>query len=267
MFAMNVRFIPENQITIFIHMKHVILSATLLCSAGLLKAQDTFSIVAVDPETGEIGAAGASCVDLFQFEIDRADFLSEIVPGVGAVNTQAYYNTENQDLANRFLKMGLEAPEIVTELESNDVEGRPQFRQYGVVTLEDGTASASAYTGDSTNAWTGHRIGPNYAIQGNILFGAAVLDSMEARFNRAEGDLADKLMAAMQGANVIGADSRCEPNGTSSLFAFLKVAHPNDEEGHPSFMVNVITHDGDRNEPIDLLQKQFEQAKALQKEN
>lgn len=245
-------------------MKHVYLLTLLSLFTFKLDAQDTFSIVAVDPRTGEIGAAGASCVDLFQFDIDRADFLSQIVPGIGAVNTQAYYNPENQELANRFLKMGLAPDQIITELESNDVEERPYFRQYGVVTLTNTTAKAWAYTGDSTNAYTGHIIGSNYAIQGNILSGAAVLDSMEARFIRTEGDLATKLMAAMQGANVVGADSRCAPNGTSSLFAFLKVAQPEDEEGMPSTLINVMTHDGDRKEPIDLLQRQFDQMRAVQ---
>ena len=71
-------------------------------------------------------------------------------------------------------------------------------------------------------------------------------------------------MAAMQGANVVGADSRCAPNGTSSLFAFLKVAQPEDEEGTPSTLINVMTHDGDRKEPIDLLQRQFDQMRAVQ---
>ncbi|NVK04593.1 MAG: DUF1028 domain-containing protein [Flavobacteriia bacterium] len=245
-------------------MKHVYLLTLLSLFTVPLTAQDTFSIVAVDPRTGEIGAAGASCVDLFQFDIDRADFLSQIVPGIGAVNTQAYYNPENQELANRFLKMGLAPDQIITELESNDVEDRPYFRQYGVVTLTNTTAKAWAYTGDSTNAYTGHIIGPGYAIQGNILSGSAVLDSMEARFVRTEGDLATRLMAAMQGANVVGADSRCAPNGTSSLFAFLKVAQPEDEEGMPSTLINVMTHDGDRKEPIDLLQRQFDQMRAVQ---
>lgn len=93
-------------------MKQVYLLTLLSIFALKLSAQDTFSIVAVDPRTGEIGAAGASCVDLFQFDIDRADFLSQIVPGIGAVNTQAYYNPENQELANRFLKMGLNPDQI-----------------------------------------------------------------------------------------------------------------------------------------------------------
>jgi hypothetical protein len=102
-----------------------------------------------------------------------------------------------------------------------------------------------------------HIVGPNYTIHGNILLGQKVLDSMEARFKRAKGDLACKLMAAMQGAKMVGADTRCANNNTSSLFAFLKVMQPTDTFGKPSFIVSLKTHNGDSIEPIDSLQKLF----------
>ena len=70
----------------------------------------------------------------------------------------------------------------------------------------------------------------NYSIQGNILLGAEILDSMEARFLAATGPLSDRLMACLQGANVPGADSRCLANGTSSLSAFVRVAKPGDAD-------------------------------------
>ena len=100
-------------------------------------------------------------------------------------------------------------------------------------------------------------VGPNYSIQGNILLGQAVLDSMESRFLNEPGDLACKLMAALQGANMIGADTRCSSNGTSSLFAFVKVAKPTDTFGNPSFNVSVRTADNTGIEPIDSLQTKF----------
>jgi len=112
----------------------------------------------------------------------------------------------------------------------------------------------AAHTGVGTDDYKGHILGPNYAIQGNILLGPEILDSMEARFLREEGDLSCKLMAAMQGANVVGADTRCSSNGTSSLFAFVKVASINDVMGSPSFEASVRTNDNDQIEPIDSLQ-------------
>ena len=81
---------------------------------------------------------------------------------------------------------------------------------------------------------------------------------MESRFINEPGDLACKLMAALQGANRTGADARCSANGTSSLFAFVKVAQATDIFGNPSFVVSVRTADNSGIEPIDSLQTKFE---------
>jgi uncharacterized Ntn-hydrolase superfamily protein len=107
-----------------------------------------------------------------------------------------------------------------------------------------------------------HIIGPNYTIHGNILLGPQVLDSMEARFNRENGDLACKLMAALQGAKMVGADSRCASNNSSSLFAFIKVSQPTDAFGLPSFILSLKTHAGDSIEPIDSLHTLFNAARS-----
>lgn len=240
-------------------MKKLVLGIVAACFSIGLTAQDTFSIVAVDPETGEVGSAGASCVDLSGIPGFSDDFLGELFPGEGAINTQAWYDPTNQANAATRFEAGNTPEEIIAWLVANDVGGSPELRQYGVVRIVDGSAQSAAHTGSSTDDYKGHITGPNYSIQGNILSGSAVLDSMEARFLRSEGDLACKLMAAMQGANTIGADARCEDNGTSSLFAFLKVAQPSDEAGSPSLLVGVRTSDGDGIEPIDSLQILFDQ--------
>ena len=226
----------------------------------LLKAQDTFSIVAVDSITGEVGSAGASCVDLTFFPGLEDHFLGELFPGVGAINTQAWYNPDNQANARNRMNAGETPSEIIDWLVNNDVSGQPQLRQYGIAALVNGSPESAGHTGTSTDDYKNHITGPNYSIQGNILLGPEVLDSMEAKFLSAEGDLACKLMAAMQGANIVGADSRCAPNGTSSLFAFIKVAQPGDSFGNPSFVQSVRTADGDNIEPIDSLQVLFDQA-------
>jgi uncharacterized Ntn-hydrolase superfamily protein len=124
------------------------------------------------------------------------------------------------------------------------------------------SAQSAGFTGQSCidykNHVTGVIDGIAYAIQGNILSGQHVLDSMEARFKRAKGTLACRMMEAMQGANSIGADTRCEPNGTSSLFAFLKVAKPKDKADKPYISLSVLTSNGEREEPINELQRQFD---------
>lgn len=220
-------------------------------------AQDTFSIVAVDTITGEVGSAGASCVNLFQTGFSDDSFLGELFPGVGAINSQAYYIGANQANARNRMNLGDTPSEIINWLVDNDIQSQPQLRQYGIVAMVDGSPQSAAHTGNSTDDYKNHILGPNYSIQGNILLGQEVLDSMEAGFLNEQGDLSCKLMAAMQGANIVGADSRCASNGTSSLFAFIKVAQPTDSFGIPSFKVSVRTMSNAGIEPLDSLQSKF----------
>lgn len=234
----------------------------LFLSSIYSSAQDTFSIVAVDSITGEVGSAGASCVDLFQAGMPTDDFIGVLIPGVGAINTQAYYLVANQNNATNQMQIGQTPDQIIQWLVANDVQSNPTIRQYGVAAMINGSPQTAAHTGSSTNDYKNHIVGPNYAIQGNILLGQQVLDSMEARFLAEEGDLACKLMAALQGANMVGADTRCAPDGTSSLFAYVKVAQPSDAMGAPSFLASVRTHDNSGIEPIDSLQTIFGQMKA-----
>ena len=237
-------------------MKKLILIYIILFSKNLI-AQDTFSIVAVDSITGEVGSAGASCVDMFTSGISNNDFLSELIPNVGAINTQAYYITQNQVNATNRMYMGDTPIQIIDWLLANDNQSSPEIRQYGIVALVNGSPQAAAYTGIYTDDYKNHIIGTNYAIQGNILLGQQVLDSMETRFINEKGDLTCKLMAALQGANIEGADTRCTANGTSSLFAFIKVAQPTDLFSSPSFNISVRTHNNSNIEPIDSLQIMF----------
>lgn len=220
-------------------------------------AQHTFSIVAVDSITGEIGSAGATCGDSIIWPgTPGAYLISDVLPGVGAIHTQSYHNNTNQANARLRMEAGDSPDEIIAWLESNDVAGTPELRQYGVVDFNGGSPRSAGYTGASCFAYKNHVLGPNYAIQGNILLGQEILDSMEARFNREEGCLSDKLMAAMQGANVVGADTRCSSEGTSSLSAFLRVAKPDDADDDLFIDINVAgTEDGV--EPIDVLQGKY----------
>ena len=221
-------------------------------------SQDTFSIVAIDSITGEVGSAGASCVDMFITGFSTNDFLGQLIPNIGAINTQAWYNATNQANATNRMNFGDTPNQIIDWLVLNDVQSMPELRQYGIVAMVNGSPQAAAYTGVSTDNYKNHIIGDNYAVQGNILLGQEVLDSMEARFLNETGDLTCKLMAALQGANMVGADTRCSTNGTSSLFAFVKVAQASDIFGSPSFNISVRTHSNSGIEPIDSLQILFD---------
>lgn len=223
------------------------------------KAQDTFSIVAADTITGEVGSAGASCVDLFAAGFSDIGFLGDLFPGVGAINTQAAYLPLNQENARARMLAGDTPDQIVAWLQANDAQGVADAnnRQYGVVRMMGTGSQAAAHTGGMCLSHANHRVGAHYSIQGNILLGPEILDQMEADFLSTSGTLAQKLMAALQGANVVGADTRCADNNTSSLFAFLKVSGPEDPEGAPYISLGVRLSDGTGIEPIDSLQNLF----------
>lgn len=246
--------------------KRLLLFIIFLSSNFSLFSQDTFSIVCADSTTREVGSAGASCVDLIAFGIQDASFLGQIFPDTGAINTQAAYLQANQQRVAQRMKTGDSPEQIATWVYENDVEDNPDIRQYGFVKFMGASPQAAGFTGQSCidykNHVTGSIDGIAYAIQGNILSGQHVLDSMEARFRRAKGTLACRMMEAMQGANSIGADTRCEPNGTSSLFAFIKVAKPTDKSNQPYISLSVVTSNGERVEPINELQRQFDLAYA-----
>jgi uncharacterized Ntn-hydrolase superfamily protein len=226
------------------------------------RAQDTFSILAFDSITGEVGAAGASCVNLFSFPGFSNDFICELFPGVGAIATQASYIPANQVNARNRMNAGDSPNQILNWLQANDVQSNPSVRQYGVVRMMPDSVQTAAFTGSNCMAYKNHIVGPNYTIHGNILLGQMVLDSMQARFLREPGDLACKLMAAMQGAKMIGADTRCAGNGSSSLFAFIKVTQPGDVFGNPSFLLSLKTQSTAGIEPIDSLQNMFNAVKT-----
>ena len=205
----------------------------------------TFSIVAVDTMTNEVGSAGASC-------IGNSVIISDIHPNLGAIHTQSYYVQSNQNYASELMNLGLSPYEIIQMLEENDIQNNPEIRQYGVVDLIDGGRSA-AFTGENCVNYKGHIIGPNYSIQGNILIGEYILLQMEQNFINTQGTLADKLMAAMQGANLPGADTRCLEDSISSLSSFIRLAKPEDLSDNISLDLRVTNTLGNQ-EPLDSLQ-------------
>lgn len=237
-------------------MKLLILSVFCLWNAAAL-AQDTFSIVAVDMATGQVGSAGATCLDDNQIE-GGAVIISDVIPDVGAIHTQSYWIPANQNAANfQVTNFALSPEELMDWLQENDAENNPAVRQYGMADLVSGQSRAAAFTGDNCMDWRGHIVGENYAIQGNILLGEDILTEMEDGFLSTEGTLAEKLMAAMQGANVAGADTRCLDEGVSSRSAFLRVANPGDNPNNLSLdLVISLTPFGV--EPIDVLQEAFD---------
>ncbi len=210
-------------------------------------AQHTFSIVAVDPVTGEVGGAGATCYS-------TVNDIADVHPGVGYIHTQSYVDYTNQAYARQLMNAGQSPQQIMDSLQAHDVSNTPAIRQYAAVDLMNGGRSA-AFSGTSCFDYKGQRQGTTYAIAGNILLGPQILDSMEACFNRTVGSLADKLMAALQGAKVPGADKRCTNDGVSSLSSYMIVAKPTDSIGN--YYLNLNVENVLPQDPIDVLQLQY----------
>lgn len=226
-------------------------------------SQHTFSIVAVDSATGEIGSAGATCLNNSSCGgCGGAIIISGLVPGRGACNAQATVCIPNTNLNSVITNLtnGMSAQQSLDNVLTFDgcVFGDTSDRQYGVVDLDsNGSPRVASFTGSGTMSYANHITGPNYSIQGNILLGQEILDSMQAGFVNTNGPLCDKLMAALQGANVKGADTRCLDDSTSSLSAFIRVTKPGDSAGNFWMDLNVPEVPA-LVEPIDSLQSMFD---------
>lgn len=157
----------------------------------------TFSIVAIDPETGEIGVAVQS----------KIVGVGSVVPfakaGVGAVATQAYANVGYGPLGLLALEAGM-TPDETIELLTKDDPLRER-RQIGLIAA-DGTSAN--YTGRECMDWAGGITGENFAVQGNILTGEAVVQEMAKVFQESEGVLAVRLLASLHAGQEAGGDSR-----------------------------------------------------------
>jgi uncharacterized Ntn-hydrolase superfamily protein len=161
------------------------------------KCGGTFSIVAYDPQNGDLGVAVQS------------KFLSagSLVPwakaGVGAVATQSWANTSYGPRGLRMMEQGMLAQEVVTKLTEEDNDRA--LRQVGVV---DAKGNAAAFTGEECYAWAGHVIGKNYACQGNILVSEETVKAMAHAFEETSGALVDRLVAALAAGQEAGGDRR-----------------------------------------------------------
>lgn len=157
----------------------------------------TFSIVAADLAAGDWGVAVAS----------KFPAVGVVVPwaraGAGAVATQSYANTSFGWRGLDLLADGVSAEEAVERLLADD-DDREQ-RQVGVV---DARGRPATFTGSGCMAWAGARTGGGYACQGNILIGPEVVDAMADTFEGADGDLVDRLLAALLAGDAAGGDRR-----------------------------------------------------------
>jgi len=123
--------------------------------------------------------------------------------GVGAVATQAWANVLYGPDGLHLLEGGKDAAATVAALTSADVDR--ERRQVGVV---DAKGRAAAFTGAECQEWAGHRTGDGFCVQGNILASGKVVDAMADAFLAARGELADRLMEALEAGQRAGGDKR-----------------------------------------------------------
>ena len=217
------------------------------CSSGSSLEQSktmemtTWSVVAVDPLSGDVGVASASCVPSF------ADALAALVPGKGAAATQASFDIDNRNVVYEAIKEGLNAEQVIARVTDPSVDQETDRRQYGVVTLSDGVVHTAGFTApsregttegtDGIKRWAGvmAHAGMGVTVQGNTLVNKAVVaDGLEAfgwedptGFN----ELSDRLMRALEAGSVAGGDVRCNNETTrqTAAMAFILVARGGDE--------------------------------------
>ncbi len=180
-------------------------SVLLLSAASVARGQEspnvsTFSIVACDSANNFLGVAVQSRV------VSAGSIVPAAQAEVGAIATQAAANVGYKAEALRMLRERKSPEEIKTHFVRTD--SAIQTRQFSIV---DNRCRFAAFTGDSTLAWAGHRIGRHYSVQGNILTGREVVDAMARAYEVAEAQslpFGERLLASLKAGQHAGGDRR-----------------------------------------------------------
>ena len=157
----------------------------------------TYSIVARDPETGQFGVA----VQTHQMCVGVA--VPWLEPGVGAIATQASTNVSFGPAGLTMLAEGLSAPQVLAALVASDPGAHR--RQIGIV---DTQGRSAGWTGKHTIAEAAHHAGEGYSVQANMMTRTTVIDAMRHAYEGASGDLAQRMLAALEAAQAEDGDIR-----------------------------------------------------------
>lgn len=207
----------------------------------------TWSIIAVDRTTGEVGIAGASCTwDVRGIGIH--------VPGKGVVVVQAESNSEPRELGAEMLLQGALPIEIMNAMRNETF--RPESQQYGVISLAENTAPI-IYSGKYISVWHGGKVGDDFAVIGNTLPGDSVLTrAFEAFENAQDKSLSERLMLALEAGAAAGGDKRCGEQRARS--AFITVSKPDDNEYITYLNLGVHELDFGKTNAVKVLSEIFE---------
>ena len=157
----------------------------------------TYSIVALDETTGELGVA----VQSHWFSVGF--LVPWVKAGVGAVATQSFVKVDYGPDGLQLMESGMKAADVLKTLTSKD-EGEA-VRQVGMIDIKGNVA---AHTGSRCIKYAGHIVGENYSVQANMMANGTVPKAMAVAFEKTKGDLADRMMAALEAAEAEGGDIR-----------------------------------------------------------
>ena len=157
----------------------------------------TFSIVARDPVTGELGVA----VQSHWFSVGSIVAWAEA--GVGAVATQSFVDPSYGPLGLSLMRTGKSGPDALKSLLAGD-DGR-EVRQVAMI---DAQGRVDAWTGKNDIQAAGHHVGKDYSVQANLMLNDKIWPAMAKAFESTKGDLADRMMAALDAAQAAGGDIR-----------------------------------------------------------
>jgi uncharacterized Ntn-hydrolase superfamily protein len=157
----------------------------------------TYSIVARDPQTGEMGVA----VQSHWFSVGSVVTWAEA--GVGAVATQSLVDVTYGPLALELLRAGRNAEQTLAALKTADPH--PEIRQVAII---DAKGNVAAHTGEKCIPDAGHLVGDNFSVQANLMLNDKVWPAMKEAYEKTSGDLAEKMLAALDAAQSVGGDIR-----------------------------------------------------------
>jgi uncharacterized Ntn-hydrolase superfamily protein len=197
----------------------------------------TFSLCAIDPVTGQSGAAVTT----------RVPFVGRAVPhvraGVGAVCTQASTVVEYGPRGLDLMAKGVEPAAAIQQLLADDQQR--ESRQLGMIDMK---GRSSAHTGKGNGNWAGSKQGPNYTVQANIMVGPEVVEAVASTFEATEGTgmaLAERMILAMEAGQAKGGDRRFG----NLQSAAIKIADPNDP-GRGGDHIALAIEVGEHPEPV-----------------
>jgi uncharacterized Ntn-hydrolase superfamily protein len=211
-----------------------------LLSVSSQQAGATWSIVAVDPITREVGAAAATCTV-------GVETIFGAVPGRGVIVAQAATNLSARTKGVAMIASGAGPGEVISVIASEEFNPGSLWRaswreqQYGVAVL-GADPPASHFTGVETVPWSGGVAEGAVSVQGNMLYGREVVQAAFRAFlesGRATGCtpyLAERLLGALEAGAARGGDNRC-PRERAALTAFVAVARPGDPAEAPSLFL------------------------------